>query len=733
MKKTLSNVLFLLVSATLSLHSQTSTGYGLPAEIQDGNILHCFCWPIKSVTENLEAIAEAGYGAVQLSPMQRKNVTSATVWYDPYRPYDYSFQETSGLGSADDLKELCSKAANYGIKVIVDVVANHVDKTSSYHDPWWDSNTAYVRSKGGSPNINYGNRNSITHDRLGDYYELNTENVDVIARAKAYVQQLHDMGVSGIRWDAAKHIELPSEGSRFWAEVTSVPGMFHYGEILGSPGPDNSIIDEYAGYISVTDSEYSDASAKNNGGIPTKAQGNWASRTGVGASKVILWGESHDTYSNTPDGGGWSTNIPQAVIDRAYASIACRQGSAALYFSRPATSGFNNIKIAKGTDAYKSKAIKEINKFRNKMGAKAEAVSFSSDNQAVSITRDVAGAVIVMKTSGTVSVPNGNSYLLPGEYIDRVSGMNTFTVTSTTIEGEVGPSGIAVLYNDANEPIVPDDTDYPVLMTIYYDNTTTNWDNVYCYYWGGSESGTWPGTKMNHEGQEIYSISIPESSNVVFNNGGNGKQTKNIEPAEDQHVYKGASTDKETECSDEGLFQGVEPDPDIYTIYYDDSKTNWGKVKCHMWGGSTQTSWPGTLMDPVENETSIFKISLPKGSSVVFNNDSAKQTEDVNNVKHLHIYQGQSATASKTAWLDNGIYTETSAIGSIVDGETTYTIGSRNHTIVIESLDAMNVTVAGIDGRLYFHNQATGTLTVHVSTGIYIVNVDGRSVKIAVM
>lgn len=42
--------------------------YGLPSNIQEGNILHCFNWTISEVKANLANIAAAGYGSVQLSP-----------------------------------------------------------------------------------------------------------------------------------------------------------------------------------------------------------------------------------------------------------------------------------------------------------------------------------------------------------------------------------------------------------------------------------------------------------------------------------------------------------------------------------------------------------------------------------------------------------------------------------------------------------------------------------------
>lgn len=738
MKKTLLTTVLIFLCTTFYGVAAPNTRYGLPENIQDGNILHCFDWPLSVVTNNLESIAEAGFGAVQVSPLQRKNVASSTVWYDLYRPYDYAFQSTSGLGSADDLKTLCSEAAKYGIKVIVDVVANHVDKTTGVHDPWWDSKSEYVRSKGGSSNINYGNRYSITHDRLGDYYELNTENEEVIARAKAYIYQLHDMGVSGIRFDAAKHIELPSEGSKFWSEVTSVPDMFYYGEILGSTGGNSStLIGEYATYMSVTDSQYSDGAAQSNGGIPTSALGSWASNSRVGPSKVVLWGESHDTYSNTPEGGGWSTNIAQNIIDRAYASMACRQGSAALYFARPATSGFNNIKIGKGTDAYKGKAIREINKFRNKMSDSSESFSYNSNKTACSITRGNGGAAIIMKTTGEVSVPNGNSNLPAGTYIDRVTGKNIFTVTASAIEGEVGPTGIAVLYEDPSEPIIEDVTDYSgdSLITVYYENSVTGWTDVYVHYWGGASETAWPGIKMKSGGNNIFVAEVPDGSNGVFNDGGKGYQTVNIEPLEDWHLYKGMSKTAKCECSDQGIFEGeIVIDPDIYTIYYDNSLSKWNDVYCYYWGPASNT-WPGEKMEPVEETADLYSISLPKECSVVFNNNNkGKQSNDVTKLKHLHIYQVQSSSASKAEAVDIGEYSQNTGVETLPsDSISDFSIEVLPGAIIINAGQESIVMVSDIHGRISYNGKIFGNSTrINVNPGINIVNVNGKTRKIIV-
>lgn len=527
-----------------SATAQSKSSYGLPEKIQDGNILHCFNWSVNDVRKSLPQIAEAGFGAVQLSPLQRRNVLTSSNWSDVYRPYDFAFQATSALGSEADLRALCSEASEYGIKIIVDVVANHVDKATGYHDTWWNT-AGRVRSWNGNADINYNDRYSITHGRLGDYGEVNSENPEVIARAKAYVQWLRDAGVSGIRWDAAKHIGLPSEGCDFWKEVTSVEGMYHYGEILGTPGPGDykSLMEEYARYMSVTDSRYSEGAAHGNNGIQSGKNGEWAPL--LGADKVVYFAETHDTYSNTPEYGGWSTSVAQAVIDRAYACVASREGATALYLSRPNATGFGNIRVVRGNDNFTSKAVAEVNKFRNVMNGRNEFFSTSTDGRTVSITRNNGGAVVVSKAPGTqFTVENGGALCPSGTYTDRVSG-NTVTVTSTTISGTTGESGIAVIYNDniaAPDANAPRQDYESGDITIYYDNSLTAWAEVYCHYWGGSESTDWPGKAMTRVADNIYSVTLPIGSSVVFNNKNNGKQTVDVNNVKANHLYRGNTT-----------------------------------------------------------------------------------------------------------------------------------------------------------------------------------------------
>lgn len=550
---------FLALGALLLTLGQAAwASNGKPDAIQQGNILHCFNWPINDVKNALQSISDAGFGAVQLSPLQRADVNVGSPWHDLYRPYDLAFK-SSGMGSESDLQSLCSEAEKYGIKVIVDVVANHVDKTAGYHDPWWDSNNR-VRWEGG---INYGDRRSITHGQLGDYGDVNSELSEVAARGKAYVQKLAGLGVKGIRWDAAKHIGLPSEDCQFWAEVTSVPGVWHYGEILDKPGPNASIITEYGKYMSVTDNEYCNYAARDNGGIPGGYGGSWAVDYKLG-NKCVYWAESHDTYANDD----WSCNRDQATIDRAYAAYACRNDASCLYLSRPNAKGFNNIKVGKGSTAFTAKHIAEVNKFRNAMVGKADYFSKADNGNACSITRQNGGAVIVMKGSGNITITNGGGYCPAGTYTDRVSG-GIFTVTASTISGNVGSSGIAVIYNGGDNPNSdpdPDPDPDPDGFTIYYDNSATNWNNVNIHYWNSPKTD-WPGTAMTKVKDNVwqYTFSADPSGldGFLFCDGsgsGNNNQTADYKQAPvKNHIYKGAGGNKGA-VSDEGEYRDA-PNP----------------------------------------------------------------------------------------------------------------------------------------------------------------------------
>lgn len=448
--------------------------------IQQGTILHCFDWKYTDIQASLQSIKDAGFTAVQTSPAQ-SNYTGSTAWNTLYRPRDTEIGPNS-IGTKAELQALCNAAHAMGIKVIVDVVANHTDGSLDWVADYWKNTDLYHTSGSVS---NWNDRNQVVHGEIG-MKDLKTEDPRVQEKFKTYVQALKAVGVDGIRWDAAKHIGLPSEGDNFWKVVID-KDMFNYGEILNNTGGDDSkLIPEYMQYMSVTDTPYGTSnvlgSAKNGQATPY-GYGNYT--MSYNTNKVVYWGESHDTYCNNGDA---SYGVSQQVVDRAYAVAASHNDIPALYFSRPddnsTTDGPSAQVPQKGSTHFTAKPVAEVNLFHNAMDGKAD--YYTANGSVASITRKEGGAIVVnFAGAGSVSIANGGGYATPGTYTDRVSG-NTWTITTTTISGTTDASGIAVLYgapsNDAGMTVSPEGgvftTDTKDVTLTPNANTTSYWYQV---------------------------------------------------------------------------------------------------------------------------------------------------------------------------------------------------------------------------------------------------------------
>ena len=437
--------------------------YGLKDNIQDGVILHCFDWTLADIQEEIPNIAKAGFTAVQTSPVHER-AGKGSVWYDVYRPYD--FKIGNGLGTEADLKALCAKAHEYGVKVIVDVVANHTDY-SNVAARLLDLSLYHQLGHG----IDWNNRNDVTHGEIG-MKDLDTNNPTVQAIIKQYIQDLKACGVDGVRWDAIKHIGLPSEGDSFMKNVVDQE-MYNYGEILdGTGGNDKTLFPEYQTYMSITDNGYGNGFANSfAGGSINESVGNFNQRNAK-TEKLVYWGESHDTYAND---GGESKNKSQNVIDRAYAVVAGNNGATALYFSRPAQKAKNDIKFGdKGSVHFKDAEVAQVNYMHNVCAG--EPNYYVKGNGVCAQVRK-SGAIIVLGSGSDrdVTVANGagdGKWLKSGTYKDMVGG-GVFTVNASTISGHVGGSGIAVIYNAGSIVLPPEVVFNPADGTAFSDESLT--------------------------------------------------------------------------------------------------------------------------------------------------------------------------------------------------------------------------------------------------------------------
>ena len=635
---------FVSTNASPASVEAATTDYGLASDIQDGVILHCFNWKYNDIKAELKSIAEAGFTSVQTSPAQ-VGVCSG-VWYWLYQPLGF-YIGTNDLGTKDELKSLCEEAEKYGIKVIVDVVANHLagDHSNIQNDL---KNGQYWHTYGEVHS--WADRYQVTRGEIG-MPDLASENYYVQQVVANYINELKNIGVDGIRWDAAKHIQLPSEGCSFWPTVTA-QGLYHYGEILVGPDDRGSgnegLMKEYTNYMSVTDSTYGktlrDSFAA---GQAPASYGNWAAK-GISNDKLVYWSESHDTWSNGYD-WGYSHGMSQNVIDRAYAVAASRNEITALYFSRPNSNVKQNIYAGqKGSTAFKSTEIAAVNHFHNDMNGQKDYYATSNNCSVVSREK---GAVVVAGSGSNfyVTVTNAGGLTEPGTYYDKITGAK-WEVTKTTMSGQIGSSGIVVLYKDGfgggGEVVMPP-IDPIIGGTVYYKNTN-NWSTVKAYYWSDSNKAmmAWPGTAMKNEGDGVYSIVIPEGVQyIIFNNG--QAQTDDITLQGVNKIYENGS------WSDYKVVEDPEDpvEPVEGNIFFKNT-ANWSTVKAYYWSDSNtkMTSWPGVEMTKVDGN--IYGTTIPEDAQyVIFTNGSGAQTADITLTGLYKLYDNGN-------WSDYGTKTE---------------------------------------------------------------------------
>ena len=675
--------------AELSDVSAASSDYGLADNIQDGTILHCFDWKYSDIKAELPNIAEAGFTSIQTSPAQRDD--SFGVWYMLYQPQTFSIY-TNALGSKADLQSLCDEAEKYGINVVVDVVANH---TRSIGDDGLDSSCYH-----NDGDAWYSDRYGITHGRIG-MPDLNSESTTVQNKVKGYIEELKSVGVDGIRWDAAKHIGLPSEGCQFWPAVTSV-GIYNYGEILVGPleSGGESLMVEYTNYMSVTDSKYGQAirEAFEHGGIPTSI-GNWSER-GVKKNKLVYWGESHDTYSNNGEYGEATQKIDQNKIDRAYAIVAAQGQSTALYFSRPHSTDKHSIMAgAKGSTHFTSPEVAAVNHLHNAcVGEKDYYVNDQGQN-AAAVCRESGAVVVKGSGSGQVTIANGGGTTAPGTYTDEITG-NTWTVTSTTISGTVGDSGIAVFYNGG----ITDKASVGVSGSdSFMTNTTTvklSAKNVTNAKYETSE-----GASGSYKDGDTITIgaSTAEGSTIKVTVTGTGEDGSTV-------------TESKTFTKKKNVIDGS------YDIYFTKPSGWASSINCYAYVNETTNNakWPGAAMKDLGD--GIYAYNLPAGwttAQIIFN--------DGNNQDPGSQQPGVEYTKGTSVLYENGKFTKVEVqqpTGTVtvkyVDGKGKEIATSKTLTGTVgDSYTTTEVTVDGYTLKTTPSN-AKGTYTKNAITVTYV-------------
>lgn len=600
-------------------------------KVGDGVMLHAFNWSYNTIKENLPAIAAAGYTTVQTSPVQQPKdySTSGDVtgqWWKLYQPISFHIAEESWLGTKDDLKSLCDEADKYGIKIICDIVSNHIanadenrpdivsNQVKKYEPEFYKKRRTYTRTYKGDANDS--SVQAVVQGHVSSCPDLVTNDTAVQGYIINLLKECIDCGVDGFRFDAAKHIETEDDGeyaSDYWKNITTSASSYYtqktgddlyiYGEILNNCGADRSY-SSYTKYINVTDNKTGDAVLYN----VTKGKASTATnakyKSGVAASNAVLWAESHDTYEGSSGSSGFSNtaDVSDENVVKAWAIVASRKDSTALFFARPGTALMGNI----STDStYKSTAVSEINKFHNLFVGQSEKLGSSGD--IAYVARGTSGIVLSNCKGTNASVSISGTGLADGKYTDTVSGAE-FTVANGVLTGSIGNTGVAVVYNGTTTPKAINSVESgsfrgdTMTLTLSLENATSG---TYCL--DDSTPVKFTGTTSIRIGSDYKP---GETINLTVT-ATDGVKTSSM-------VYKYAKST----AQESGVYVFFNPANKKgwsapYQVYIYDETTNKGTVY-------KNANWPGEAMT-LDPATGYYYYEVPKSSSISADEDDENQ------------------------------------------------------------------------------------------------------------
>ena len=510
----------LVTSASGALNSYGANSSAFADTVQDGQILQCFCWSYNEIMQYIPKIASQGFTAIQTSPVQvckEQTVddgegnprTAKGMWWAYYQPAAFTIDDTgdNALGTPEEFEQMVAMAHQYGVKVLVDVVANHLGNQwvadslceRAYYYEWEIAGMDKPYSEGGyipytgkywaygGGQADAGDPKASTTPVIDTYYykdtlkfhpysiqdndqpgnitqgnigmmDLDTSDPVVQDAVADYLEELIGYGVDGFRFDAAKHIETPYDqiSSNFWPTVigraeaaASAKGkdLYCYGEILNRQGIGRKLSWYTNCGVNITDSGMGHNIVENGGSGFSSF--NYADDENYEnyRTHMVTWAESHDNYMGTQD----THNKSEEIINKSYAILGARKDFATLYCARfedYETSYLGQVACLNG---WSYDCVGAVNKFHNYYARENANENCYMDGGYTCVERYTGNVssnngIVLVGNSGNCSV--GVSHLANGTYTDAVTG-NTFVVNNGRITGTVGASGIAVIYNAA--------------------------------------------------------------------------------------------------------------------------------------------------------------------------------------------------------------------------------------------------------------------------------------------
>lgn len=202
--------------------------------------------------------------------------------------------------------------------------------------------------------------------------------------------------------------------------------------------------------------------------------------------------------------------------------------------------------------------------------------------------------------------------------VTSTSDPEMYTPLYVMMPGEVSFTGSG----RGNAPIIEwEEQQAEVTYQVTFVNEAGWEGNIYAYAWSGDDKvlGDWPGTQMENEGNNTFSITLPSAAEYIIFTNNNGSQTADLAFVNNKQ------------------YTNAEEPADSYTVKFVNI-AGWNDVYVYGWNGSTNSGWDANKAEKTSTvnvfgvDADVYECTISlsvEPKNLIFHNNDGTQTQDL--------------------------------------------------------------------------------------------------------
>ena len=202
--------------------------------------------------------------------------------------------------------------------------------------------------------------------------------------------------------------------------------------------------------------------------------------------------------------------------------------------------------------------------------------------------------------------------------VTSTSDPEMYTPLYVMMPGEVSFTGSG----RGNAPIIEwEEQQAEVTYQVTFVNEAGWEGDIYAYAWSGDDKvlGDWPGTQMENEGNNTFSITLPSAAEYIIFTNNNGSQTADLAFVNNKQ------------------YTNAEEPADSYTVKFVNI-AGWNDVYVYGWNGSTNSGWTANKAEKTSTvnvfgvDADVYECTISlsvEPKNLIFHNNDGTQTQDL--------------------------------------------------------------------------------------------------------